>query len=254
MPARYLRLAAVVLFVLPASIPQLGCSSKAAGTIQQVVLQPSKSFRLSSTLRMEDAAADPDGNLYFLLSDHGQQFEVIRTNDFGEVNQTMVVPPPTNSSLRKITAASMGRIAVLFIQSNMPDIIDICDGPSGRVLGTFSPDQKLADFSYVGSQLIGLTVSGRLVNLNSVVASASTASPTVLPQPALMAAVDDQRVAVVGMVTALLQFTLVNSQTTTNPVALVAPEIQSVERPQIDPAEGGSPSYTRLHRPTNRSS
>src|SRR5665213_3195857 len=80
---------------------QASCSSRAQGTLPQLtVLQSTRSFRLNTNLpRLEDAAVGSNGNLYFLMSEKGQHFEVIRVDDSGNTIQSVVVPPVNSAKL-----------------------------------------------------------------------------------------------------------------------------------------------------------
>jgi|SRR5665213_834236 len=137
---------------------QASCSSRAQGTLPQLtVLQSTRSFRLNTNLpRLEDAAVGSNGNLYFLMSEKGQHFEVIRVDDSGNTIQSVVVPP-VNSAFRKIVAGPNGKLAVLLQQgSHSPDTIQVVDGDTGQLLNTISSSEKVSELCFLGPQLVGV--------------------------------------------------------------------------------------------------
>lgn len=201
------------------------------------VLQPVRSFQVPGLehSRLNDVAVY-NGDFFLLLTDPSGSTEILRVNGSGDI--VAKIPLPSTQMSKRIRISPSGTLAVSFqrlVDHEPMTKIFLYDIQGG--LKTSFDVPLFNEIAFIGEDLVGVDHSGvvRLTSHSQFVPNAGPLPLVLLNRVAqlMTASLPQDRLAIVEIVSGRLQIATMNA-VLAGPVTLYAPEIQGVERPQLD--------------------
>ena len=206
----------------------------AAGDV--TVLQPVRSFQVHGLegFRLNDVGAY-NGDLFLLLKDPSGNNEILRINGNGDI--LAKIPLPSTQMFKQLRVSQSGTLAVSLPHYGSNPLTTIFLYTTEGALKASFDVPLFNEIAFVGDDLVGLDHSGivRLTSHSQFVPAAG-ALPLVLLDPGtpvMTASLAQDRLAIVEIVSGRLQIAAVNA-VLAGPMVLYAPEIQGVQRPQVE--------------------
>jgi hypothetical protein len=210
-------------------------SARAAGDV--IVLQPIRSFQIQGLerSRLNDVAVY-NGDFFLLLTDPSGSNEILRVNGSGDIVAKIQVP--STQMFKQLRISPSGTLAVSFqhFVDRQPMTKIVLYDIQGALKTSFD-GPLFNEIAFIGEDLVGVDHSGivRLTSHSQFVPNAGPLPLVLLDRGAQLrtASLPQDKLAIFEIMSGRLQIAAMNA-VLAGPMTLYAPEIQGVERPQIE--------------------
>jgi hypothetical protein len=209
-------------------------SARAASEV--TVLLPIRSFQAQGLerSRLNDVAVY-NGDFFLLLEDPSGSNEILRVDENGDILAKIPLPPPR--MFKQLRISPSGTVAVSFERVHPQPLTSIFLFDIQGGLKTLFDVPLFNQIAFIGDDLVGVGRGGvvRLTSGSQFVPNSGTLPIVLLDRgPMIMtASLPQDKLAIVEIVSGRLQIAAMNA-VVAGPIILDAPEIQGVQRPQVE--------------------
>jgi hypothetical protein len=201
-----------------------------------VALQPIRSFQIQGVdgLRLNDIETY-NRDLFLLLSDGSGSDQILRIKGSGDLLQKIRLPSlPRRQQVRRLRISQSGTLAVSYFHLSPSPLTRVLLFDTDGTLRASFDTRFFNEIAFMGDDLVGVEPSG----ITQLTAQSQFVSDRRIPLDVIdrsgkvwTASLPQNKLAIVEPVSARLQIAGMKS-VLVGPMALNAPEIQEVERPQ----------------------